>query len=63
VSSSDLQYILIRQYIDTVNEYHNTILYLENCDTENTLIEQSVTAILKYITIIQWSLFTKCTPT
>ena len=28
----DLQYISIRQYIDTANKYHKTILYLENID-------------------------------
>ena len=30
---SDLRYISILQYIDTVNKYGDTILYLENRDT------------------------------
>ena len=45
---SNLQYILIWQYVDTVNEYHDMILHLENRNTRNTLIEQSVTALLEY---------------
>ena len=32
VTIRDLQYISIRQYIDTANRYHDTILYLENID-------------------------------
>ena len=31
----DLQYILIRQYIDTANKYHDTILYIESIDISN----------------------------
>ena len=47
ICTSDLQYILILQYIDTVNKYRDTILHLGNRDTRNTLIEQSVTATLE----------------
>ena len=32
VGARDLQYISIRQYIDTANKYHDTILYLGNID-------------------------------
>jgi len=53
VSGSDLQYIPIRQYIDTVNEYCDTILHLEYHDSENTLIEQSVIVLLEYIRVMQ----------
>ena len=42
IAISDLRYISILQYIDTVNKYRDTIMHLENCDT---LIEQSVTAL------------------
>jgi len=42
--TSDLRYILILQYIDTVNEYRDTILHP---DTQNTLIEQSVIVLLE----------------
>jgi len=34
--TSDLQYVLIQQYIDTVNKYRDTILHLEYHDTQNT---------------------------
>jgi len=40
VGYSDLQCILIWQYINAANEYHDMILHLEN---RNSLIEQSVT--------------------
>jgi len=53
--SSDLRYISIPQYIDTVNKYRDTILHLEYRDTQNTLIEQSVIVLLEKM---QWSLFT-----
>ena len=52
VSSSDLRYISILQYIDTVNKNRDTILHLENHDTRNTRIEQSMTALLEYIRVI-----------
>ena len=50
--TSGLQYISIQQYIDTVNQYRDTILHLEYHGTQNTLIEQSVTALIKYIKAI-----------
>ena len=46
-SSSDLQYILILQYIDIVNKYHDTILIFKIL-----YIEQSVTALIEYIKIM-----------
>jgi len=49
LSISDLQYILIQQYINTVKKDCDMILHLEYHDTGNTLIEQSVTALIKYI--------------
>jgi len=49
--ASDLWYISILQYIDTVNKYRYAVLLLENRDTWNTLIEQSVTALLDYIRV------------
>jgi len=49
LETSDLQYISIQQYINTVNKYHDMILHLEYHDTRNTLIKQSVTALMKYI--------------
>jgi len=39
--------ILIQQiyiYINSVNEHHDMILYIENRNIQNTLIEQSVTS-------------------
>ena len=49
LSDSDLQYTSIQQYIDTVNEYHDTTLHLDYRDARNTLIEQSVIALIEYI--------------
>jgi len=53
VSCSDLRYISIPQYIDTVNKYRDTILHLEYRDTQNTLIKQSVIVLLEYIREMQ----------
>ena len=47
--TSDLQYISIQQYNNTVNKYRDTTLHLEYHDTWNTLIEQSTTALIEYI--------------
>ena len=57
VYSRDLQYISMWQYIDTVNKYDNTILYLENIDiskfSSRTVSDCSITVIvISYLEIL-----------